>query len=77
MLFLRENLQDESRFVIPGVLTQRKAQPHKSLNSDDIIRPGTRMTRIKRIYTDLCVPTLRDNIGRPAGSNVLAGGLRR
>ncbi|MBU3966844.1 MAG: UDP-N-acetylglucosamine 2-epimerase [Euryarchaeota archaeon] len=50
---------------------------HKSLNSGDIIRPGTRITRIKRIYTDMCVLTLRDNIGRPetveAGSNVLAG----
>ncbi len=62
---------------IPGVLTQRKAQLHKSLNSEDIIRPGTRMTRIKRIYTDLCLPTLHDNTGRPetveVGSNVLAG----
>jgi len=48
---------------------------HKSLNPEDIIRPGTRITRIKRIYTDLCVPTLRDNTGRPVevGSNVLAG----
>ncbi|MBU3966880.1 MAG: hypothetical protein KKG76_05855 [Euryarchaeota archaeon] len=50
-----------------------------SLNSEEIIRPGTRMARIKRIYTDLCVLTLRDNTGRPVevGSNVPAGGLRR
>ena len=31
------------------------------------------MARIKRIYTDLCVLTLRDNTGRLAGSNVPAG----
>ena len=31
---------------------KRKAQMHKSLNSEEIIRTGTRITRIGRIYTD-------------------------
>jgi hypothetical protein len=34
---------------------KHKAQKHKSLCIEKIIRPGTRMTRIKRIYTDPCV----------------------
>ncbi|MBU4221575.1 MAG: hypothetical protein KKA10_08140 [Euryarchaeota archaeon] len=34
---------------------ERKAQPQKSLNSEEIIRTGTRITRIGRIYTDPCV----------------------
>jgi hypothetical protein len=33
---------------------ERKAQLHKSLYLKEIIRPGTRMTRIRRIYTDPC-----------------------
>jgi len=31
---------------------ERKAEKHKSLHPYKIIRPGTRMTRIGRIYTD-------------------------
>ena len=31
---------------------EQKAEPHKSLSINKIIRPGTRMTRIKRIFTD-------------------------
>ncbi len=31
---------------------ERKTQQHKSLSKYKIIRPGTRMTRIKRIFTD-------------------------
>jgi hypothetical protein len=38
--------------ILPGI---NKAQLHKSLNSEDIIRQGTQMTRIRRIYTDPCV----------------------
>jgi hypothetical protein len=33
---------------------ERKAQPQKSLNSEEIIRTGTQITRIGRIYTDPC-----------------------
>jgi hypothetical protein len=33
---------------------ERKAQMHNSLNSEEIIRTGTRITRIGRIYTDPC-----------------------
>jgi len=38
-------------FVIPG-REKRKLEQHKSLSTGKIIRPGTRMTRIGRIYTD-------------------------
>ncbi len=31
---------------------KRKAQKHKSLNSEEIIRTGTRISRIGRIFTD-------------------------
>jgi hypothetical protein len=34
---------------------ERKAQPQKSLNSEEIIRAGTQITRIGRIYTDPCL----------------------
>ncbi|TRZ89281.1 MAG: hypothetical protein D4R88_05790 [Methanosarcinales archaeon] len=33
---------------------ERKAPMHKSLNSEEIIRTGTRISRIGRIYTDPC-----------------------
>ena len=49
---------DEGRFVISTHRKgreERKAQKHKSLYIEEIIRPGTRMTQIKRIYTDPCV----------------------
>ena len=31
---------------------ERKAPPNKSLHLEEIIRPGTRISRIGRIYTD-------------------------
>jgi hypothetical protein len=34
---------------------ERKAQPHTSLNSEKILRPGTRISRITRIYTDTII----------------------
>ena len=34
---------------------KRNAHKHKSLYLDEIIRTGTRMPRIKRIFTDPCV----------------------
>ena len=37
---------------------ERKAQLHKSLNSEEIIRTGTRITRIGRISTDPCAQRL-------------------
>ena len=38
--------------ILPGI---NGAQLHKSLNSENIIRQGTQITRIRRIYTDPCV----------------------
>jgi len=43
---------DERRLIAPSHREERKAEQHKSLYPYKIIRPGTRMTRIKRISTD-------------------------
>jgi len=52
---------DERRFVTLSHRKgreERKAQPQKSLNSEEITRPGTRMARITRIRTDTIAPIL-------------------
>jgi hypothetical protein len=42
----------DERRLIASEREERKAEQHKSLYPYKIIRPGTRMTRIKRISTD-------------------------
>jgi hypothetical protein len=44
---------DRVHSVMPGFgIDKRKAQPQKSLKSEEIIRTGTRISLIGRIYTD-------------------------
>jgi hypothetical protein len=48
---------DERRLIAffnRKVREERKAQMNKFLNSEEIIRTGTRMPRIGQIYTDPC-----------------------
>ncbi len=46
---------DERRLIASFQREECKAHLHKSSYLEEIIRPGTRMTWIKRIYTDPCV----------------------
>ncbi|MBU3966883.1 MAG: hypothetical protein KKG76_05870, partial [Euryarchaeota archaeon] len=65
--FLREDIQVECRYIPVTEFAaqsngsiyrkgrkERKAHLHMSLNSEEIIRPGTRITQIRRIFTDPC-----------------------
>jgi hypothetical protein len=48
----KPQMNADERRLIASEREERKAQQHKSLYIDKIIRPGTRMTQIKQIYTD-------------------------
>ena len=49
----QKEMDRENLFLKIGC-EERKAQPHKYLYLQEIIRPGTRISRIGRIYTDPC-----------------------
>jgi hypothetical protein len=51
-LVLQTGLTGSTRSIHLKGREERKAQLHKSLNSEEIIRSGTRMTQIGRIFTD-------------------------
>ena len=65
---------DERRFIAlfhRQGRKERKAQLHKSLYIEEIIRPGTRMTRIKRIYTDYHIRAINTELVRTETNSVI------
>jgi hypothetical protein len=55
IVFFKTGLTGSTGLIHRKGPEEHKAQMHKSLNSQEIIRTGTRITRIGRIYTDPCV----------------------
>ncbi len=62
-IYVTEFAAQSNRSIHRKVREERKAQPQKSLNSEEIIRAGTRITQIGRIYTDYHIPRDKQRTG--------------